>query len=185
MLSVEVEIMARRAPGAEADLPEHLHALGARISGLSDDVRRIAYQLHPAVLEHLGLAVALKSYCADFSKNEGIKVNFRYRNVSAAIPGEVALCVYRVTQECLRNVARHSGAKVAYVTVMGTNGALGLTISDRGTGFAPELVKVKKGLGLVSVVERARLVDGSLSIKTRPGDGTRIELRIPLPKEGA
>jgi len=157
--------------------------LRQRIGALSDDLRRVAYRLHPSALEHLGLVVAIESLCAEFSTAERIQVRFRKQDVPRTLPADIALCIFRVTQECLRNVARHSGATRAYVALVGGKDGLGLVISDRGTGFDLELVKGKKGLGLVSIAERVRLVGGTLAIQTRPGDGARIELRIPLPPE--
>jgi signal transduction histidine kinase len=94
---------------------------------------------------------------------------------------ETAVCVYRVAQESLANAARHSGAGVISVVLAGTEKGLELAVRDRGAGFDMEQVRDKKGLGLISMVERARLVGGTLAVKSRPGDGTRIELRIPLP----
>jgi signal transduction histidine kinase len=179
MLAVHVAQLETEIPESKSDIRAHLHTLQASLTGLSDDVRRTAYQLHPSVLEHLGLAAAVESYCADFSKQETVQVRFTKRNVPSKIPEGVALCLYRVVQESLRNVARHSAAAKAVVTLSGSKSGLHLTIGDSGKGFDPNAQKRKGGLGLVSMEERVRAVDGSLTIATRPGDGTRIEIRIP------
>ena len=102
---------------------------------LSENVRNLAYQLHPSILDDLGLAVALGSYCEEFSRREGIRVEFMHRNLDALSSPEVASCVYRVAQEGLRNVAKHSGAKQASVSVVGTGRYVNLMIRDSGVGF--------------------------------------------------
>jgi signal transduction histidine kinase len=180
MLAVHVAQLESEIPESEGDILAHLQTLQANLTGLSDDVRRTAHQLHPSVLEHLGLAAAIESYCADFSKQETVHVQFRKSSLPARIPEGVALCLYRVVQESLRNVARHSGAGKATVTLTGSKNGLFLTIGDSGKGFDPNVAKRKGGLGLVSMEERVRAVEGSLTIATRPGDGTRIEIRIPV-----
>ena len=92
------------------------------LGALSDGVRRIAHELHPSILEHFGLAVALRSYCEEFSKLNGINIRFRRRGVPESIPMDAALCLYRVAQECCRNIAKHSGAKSASVALAGVYG---------------------------------------------------------------
>ena len=95
---------------------------------------------------------------------------------------EVALCLYRVTQECLNNVAKHSGARKAAVTIKGREGDIFLSITDNGAGFDPDLVADQSGLGIVGIRERVRLVNGIASIHSQPGHGTQIEFRVPLTK---
>ncbi len=183
MLAVEVETLEQQLPDSADLIRGRLRSLRSRTEKLSDDVRRTAYQLHPSILEHLGLAVALKSYCADFSKQEKIKVRFQERSLPAPIPQDVALCLYRVTQECLRNVAKHSGARTALVRLEGIEKGIRLVVSDAGSGFDLELAKGRGRLGIVSMEERVRLLAGSLSIKTRPGDGARVAVSIALGSE--
>jgi PAS domain S-box-containing protein len=180
MLAVEVETMERHLPESAGLLRGALRSLRERADSIADDARRTAHQLHPSILEHLGLVTALRRYCSDFSRQSGIRVRFTQRNVPGSIPNEVGLCLYRVTQESLRNVARHSGHTRASVTLIGRQDSLVLSISDRGVGFDPSLVKGKKGLGIVSMEERVRLAGGTISIKSRPGDGARVDVQIPL-----
>jgi signal transduction histidine kinase len=151
-----------------------------RLKGLSNDVRRTAYQLHPSILEHLGLVDALETYCSDFSAQEGIKVDFRVRKVPGPIPKAVALCLYRVSQEALRNIAKHSGAAGACVTLAGKGDRIMLTVEDQGRGFDPSVIEGKRGLGLISMKERVTAAGGFLTIEARPGAGTRVQVQIPL-----
>jgi signal transduction histidine kinase len=100
--------------------------------------------------------------------------------VPASIPFDVSLCLYRVAQECLHNVAKHSGAKEATLALRGEKGGLLLSVTDKGGGFDPELVADQSGLGIVGIRERVRLVGGSVSIHSRPGHGAVIDVRVPL-----
>lgn len=106
-------------------------------------------------------------------------MRFTARALPGAIPSGVALCVYRVVQEALGNVAKHSGAKRVVVSISGRDGALYAAIRDDGHGFDLDQVK-GKGLGLISMEERVRHLGGTFSIAPKPGEGTRIEIRIPL-----
>src|SRR5205085_8627748 len=160
-----------RDPLASAELiRSQLATMRARTEGISDDMRRTAHRLHPSIVEHLGLPVALRSLCADVSKQENMRVNFRQRNLDGSVPPEIALCLYRVTQEALRNVAKHSGARRATVSLVLAHNRLVLSVSDSGVGFNHQSTNAKKGLGIVSMEERVRLVVGTLTIRSRPGD---------------
>ena len=183
-LTVDVETLARKAPGSPGSSRVQLHGLRDRLAAVSEDVRRTAYQLHPSSLEHFGLAPALKSYCADFARQEGIAVQFRSRNLRAMVPPETALSLYRVVQEALRNVAKHSGARRALVSLSGRNQALHLIIEDPGRGFDPAPVR-GRGLGLINMEERVQLVGGTFSLTTKPEEGVRIDIRVPLPMKQA
>jgi PAS domain S-box-containing protein len=179
-LAIELGSIEATLPESERKTHERLRSLEKRVNGLSDNVRRTAYQLHPSTLEHLGLADALETYCSEFSAQEGIKVGFQLRKMPGAIPKNVALCLYRVAQEALRNVARHAGAARASVTLAGAGDGITLTVEDQGRGFDPSMVEGKRGLGLISMKERVAAAGGFLTIKTRPKVGTRVEIRIPL-----
>lgn len=154
-------------------------ALQSRVVKLSETVRNLAYQLHPSILDDLGLAVALRSYCEDFSRREGIEIEFRRRNLDPRLSPQVASCVYRVAQEALRNVAKHSGAKHACVTIVGTDRYVNLTVRDSGIGFEPRAVAARRSLGLTSMMERSRLLNGVFRVESQPGQGTVVKLRIP------
>jgi two-component system, NarL family, sensor kinase len=122
----------------------------------------------------------LNSYCAEFSDREGVAVALDIGDGFEAVPPEVALCLYRVAQESLRNVARHSGARRAVVTLAGVNGAIELRVADQGVGFDPGQARECRGLGLVSMEERVKLMHGNFLLTTRPGAGTELRAQIPL-----
>jgi signal transduction histidine kinase len=149
------------------------------LRGILRDVEQTAYRLHPSSLDHLGLSVALKSYCADFGRQNGIAMRCMERNLPRAIPPRLGLTIYRVVQEALRNVAKHSGARRAVVSVAGKNGMILLRVKDSGRGFDAARSK-KRGLGLISMEERVRQAGGTFTVKSAPGEGVGIEVRIPL-----
>jgi len=147
---------------------------------LSEDIHKIARQLHPSILEDLGLADAIESECTRFSEQEKIQVNFKREDFPERLPKDVSLCIYRIAQEGLRNVAKHAHAKKVRIRLRRTNGSLVLSIRDTGVGFDTAGLEGKRGLGLASMEERVRLIRGSLSIYSEPGQGTTIEVRAPL-----
>src|SRR5579871_313681 len=178
-LSVQVEVLHRASGISEEELHGKLGELQKQIAALSEDLRRTARNLHPFALTHLGLEPALRSYCEEFSTLRQFKVRFTARALPTTIPPGAALCVYRVVQEALGNVAKHAVARHAVVSISGSDDALHLAIRDDGHGF--DLEKAKgKGLGLISIEERVRHLGGTFSISAKPGDGTQIKIRIPL-----
>jgi PAS domain S-box-containing protein len=168
--------------GAPAErLRDGLRRIRREMVRLSEEVHGVSRQLHPAVLEDLGLVDALDAECARFTEREGIVAELRASGVPAEMPLDVALCCYRVAQECLRNISRHSRAKTAQISLQQDNGAIRMTIVDDGDGFDPLREEGRGGgVGLASIGERIRLVNGSLGIRSRAGRGTTIEVRIPL-----
>jgi PAS domain S-box-containing protein len=180
VLSVDVGVLAKALPASDPEkIHRELRAVQARVAKLCGEVRRLAYQLHPSVLDDLGLPVALRSYCAEFSEREQIHTTFAHRNIYSPVPQDVASTIYRITQEGLRNVAKHSGSKRASVSLIGTLHDVTLTIRDFGGGFRPDSGKRRAGLGLTSMKERARLIGGELSIASKPNRGTTVRVRIP------
>jgi two-component system CheB/CheR fusion protein len=179
MVANEVDLLERDLPDSTDLVRGQLRSLRERVEHLSDDLRRVAHQLHPSALEHFGLVAALESYCADFSKLYPIQIEFAHRGVPEAIPFEVALCLYRVAQECLHNIAKHSGAREAKLTLRGDKEGLLLSVIDNGEGFDPRLAAGQRGLGIVGIRERVRLAGGTVSIASKPGHGVQIDVRIP------
>ena len=178
-LSIQVAVLHQAHGISPDELRSKLGELQKQMEVLSEDLRRTARNLHPFTLTHLGLGEALRSYCAEFSNLRQFKVRFTTRALPDTIPPGVALCVYRVVQEALGNVSKHSGAARAEVSISGNNNALRVAIRDDGHGFNLDDAK-GKGLGLISMEERVRHLGGTFAISPKRGDGTRIEIRIPL-----
>jgi PAS domain S-box-containing protein len=151
---------------------------------LSEDVHSLAYKLHPALLEHLGLAAALRTECERFSRQESISVDVKLEGLPADIPQEARLCLFRVAQEALRNVARHAHAQAVQVSLHSADGGLELEVADNGAGFIPGEELQQASLGLASMRERVRLLEGKLQIKSGLGHGTVILAWIPIKTYG-
>jgi len=179
-LQFDVETLEQQLPSDLMDRKRRLRAIRDEISTLSNDLRRIAYQLHPSILDHLGLAVAIRSYSQEFSQREGLSIQFTARNVPARIPPEVASSLYRIVQEALRNVAKHAGKTSVKIRLFGGSKQLSLIIRDHGVGFDIHSGQHKGGLGLISMQERVRLVRGEFSLETQPGRGVNVMIRVPL-----
>ncbi|MFZ1747291.1 MAG: PAS domain S-box protein [Nitrospirales bacterium] len=180
MVALEIDSVQRSLPESDP-MQKTLHHLNDQVSALSDSVLHLAYQLHPSILDDLGLVVALKSSIKEFSQWENIAVTFQPRDVPHILPQDIASCVYRVTQECLRNVAKHAEASQVFVEVVGLEAGLQLVITDNGKGFIPEAVRLgTHGLGLIGMKERIRVVQGTFEVKSSKGKGTTITAWMPL-----
>lgn len=177
---MNAEAAERRWSPQEDVNRERLRAIRNEIAELSDDVRKLAYRLHPSILDHLGLAIALQSHVEEFGKREEIEALFTQRNLPEAMPQPVATCLYRVAQEALRNVAKHAKASRVVVRLAQCDHSLHMSIFDSGVGFTPPKGKELQGLGFVSMQERVRLVGGRMSIRSRPNRGTCLFIRVPL-----
>ncbi len=150
---------------------------------ISSDVHRLSYRLHPSKLEALGLLATVQSYCRELSQH-GLQVTFTHDAVASSIPPDVALCAFRVVQESLQNVQKHSGVAEAQVRMAGGGGILRVDIADAGRGF-DSAAPPNGGLGLVSMRERLHLVGGELTIESAPGRGTSVAFEVPIVEDGA
>jgi signal transduction histidine kinase len=145
-----------------------------------ESVRRLSHELHPVNLRVLGLAAALKGHCREVEKRHDVPVIFTTEGDVAHLPADVAVCLFRVAQEALRNGAVHGGPRQIRVSLAGTDAAVELTVTDDGRGFDLEAARGSgSGLGLVSIEERGRAVGGSVEIRSQPRQGTTIRVRVP------
>jgi two-component system, NarL family, sensor kinase len=156
-----------------------LRKMRAELVRLSEDVHALSRQLHPSILDDLGLVDALRSECASVARREDLAVAFRWDGVSGSWPKDVSLAVYRVAQEALRNVVKHARTEEARVSLNRSNQELILTVQDKGVGFDVAAMRAQQGLGLSSMGERVRLVRGELEVHSEPGQGTTITVRVP------
>ena len=179
-LSISISRLKRRVPLPDGELISELDQIRETANDLTNEVRRLSHQLHPAVLEHLGLVTALESYIAGFVDEERINVQLTADLGAERIPFQTSICLYRVAVEALRNVARHSGAESAAVSLKRTSAGLELQVTDSGKGFDVETFRHGGGLGLISVEERLRLLQGSCEIRSAPERGTTLDARVPL-----
>jgi len=169
----------------DAAAGEAMRSIRRDLVQLSEDVHALSYALHPAILEDLGLIEALKAECARFGAVDGIPTSFRAAGDIDEPARAVSLCLYRVAQEALRNVARHSSASSVEVELRALAGKLELAVQDNGVGFDPTRKQARPSLGLAGMRQRLSLVDGELLIDKSPGGGTSIVARAPLKRGDA
>jgi len=179
-LALQAGILENQFQDHDEDARDQLRNMRQELESLSDDMRRLAHELHPTILEHFGLVAALRSFCGEISHLGSSTVSFRQRNVPASIPYEIALCLYRVAQEFLAGRMKHSLTTTAVVTLAGASSHIQLAISDDGAGFDTAAEPEERRVGMVAMRERVRLAGGTLSVTSRPEGGSRLEVRIPL-----
>jgi signal transduction histidine kinase len=182
-LSIALSGLRRRMEGLQLGESVHaeLRALHDRAILLAQNVRQLSHDLHPTVLRHAGLVAALTSYCAELKRLHGTVLRCSAEGEFASISPEAAICLYRIAQEALRNVIVHAGASRAELRLLRSGDDAELTIVDDGRGFdVGSSLTRGKGLGLVSISERANLASGTVSITSEPGVGTRVHVRIPI-----
>ena len=180
MLAVDLEQLAEDVDDPSSETSQKVHELYDRVSELGADLHSLSHRLHSSTLENLGLLVGLEAFCKEFAEQQGVQVDFLNENVSRGVPADAGLCMFRVTQEALRNIKRHSGANSAEVRLEQLDGTLHLSVSDRGRGFNPNRPPATRGIGIHSMEERLRLLGGRLELQSQPMEGTRIDAWLPL-----
>jgi len=179
-LAMQVATLAQR-PLPPKEARARLNTIQASLFKAAEEARDLAYQVHPPILDELGLMIALEDLYRTFTEQHpDIPVDLKNVGLPTAVPREVASCIFRVAQESLQNISKHANAKNVSVALGLENGAAVLAIGDDGVGFDLRAVKGRKGLGLIGMDERARLVKGKLTITAQPAYGTHITLEIPL-----
>jgi signal transduction histidine kinase len=159
-----------------------MQTMQQRLKALSSDIHAMSHRLHPAKLKHLGLVAAIRALCRDMEEG-GLHVQFTERDILRMLPDNVALTLYRVAQEGLQNVRKHSGTDSVELTLTRQSTFVTLRLRDKGKGFDPSRLECSDGLGLVSMTERVGSVGGTLAIRSAPGAGTEIEACVPIQPE--
>jgi signal transduction histidine kinase len=177
-LNIELEQLTTRLALRDEALAERARETARRAAEIAGDVHTLSHQLHPSRLRVLGLVQAIQGVCHEVGLQNGIEVDFSHDRVPPGVPAATSLCLYRILQEGLHNVAKHSGARKASVRLSLEDGLLSLQIADQGIGFEPESSQ-GSGLGLVSMQERVHHLGGRMVIRSVPGGGTRIGVRVP------
>jgi signal transduction histidine kinase len=180
MVAYDLDTLRQVSANSCTDVEERLRTIWNEISELASDLHSLSHRLHSSTLESLGLVAGVRAFCREFEEQQGVEVEFFEENMPSKVPSDAALCLFRVTQEALRNVKRHSGANRAQVKLQWTEGQLHLTISDSGKGFDSNRRSHVSGIGVRSMEERLRLVGGRLNLYSEPSKGTRIEACIPI-----
>lgn len=180
MLSLKIEKVTKGWGHGQSSVPDQLEQIWQQCSKLTGDVQALSHELHPSILENLGLVTAVKSYCRELSEQSGVVVEFSGRNMPGSLPREVSLSLFRVVQEALRNAVKYSGQTHFQVRLQEVSEQLELEVSDQGIGFDTSKTKNGGGLGLVSMAERIHQVNGTFKIDSQPNGGTKIRAAVPI-----
>jgi len=180
LLAVELDLLNKKPPESQGQLTESLTKISSQVKELSTFVHDLSHQLHPAKIEQLGLVTALRGLCRDLGASHNLIIDFIADRIKSPIPQTVGLCLYRIAQEGLRNAVKHSKADGLEVKLEQLADELVMSIADNGAGFDTADHQDHVGLGLLSIRERLRLVNGTFQIESKPEEGTRIEVKVPL-----
>jgi len=183
LLSLRIEKVAKGWANGQVQIGEQLQQIWQQCSDLTGDVQALSHELHPSVLDNLGLVSALQSLCREVSEQTDIRVEFTSIAVPASLPREVSLSLFRLVQEALHNSVKYSGGNHSRVHLEGAPGRIDLEVRDRGVGFDVARVRNKGGLGLLSMRERINLLNGTITIDSKANSGTIIRACVPLTME--
>jgi PAS domain S-box-containing protein len=178
MLAVELE----QLQDDPSEVQSRVQELRRQTTQISNDVQALSHDLHASKLEYLGVAAGMNSWCKEFGERQNLEIDCR-SDVRSTLPNEIGLCLFRVLQEALHNAAKHSGVKRIKVQLHEESGEIHLNVKDLGKGFDIEAARQGRGLGLTSMQERVRLVNGTIEIQSKPMGGTTIHVRVPLEAE--
>jgi signal transduction histidine kinase len=178
MLNLELEQLHENP----SEIESRVQDLRKGMAELSSDVQALSHDLHASKLEYLGVIAGMRSWCAEFTGRHKMEIDFK-SDVPGDLPLDVGLPLFRVLQEALHNALKHSGVRRVKVRLHKDSNEIHLTISDLGKGFEVEPALRGRGLGLTSMWERVRLVNGTFSIQSKPMCGTTIHVRVPLLSE--
>jgi signal transduction histidine kinase len=179
VLSMELERANTASGFSNSRRQTRLMDIRQHCADIAADVQALSHELRSSKLDHLGLVAAVGTFCAAFFRLKNVNVDFTDEDVPNPLPKDVALCLFRITQEALHNALKHSGVGQFGVSLRGTPSQVQLEVRDPGAGFKFEATR-NRGLGLVSMQERLHLVKGTFRIESSPGEGTRVVATVPL-----
>jgi len=183
-IGLQLDSLCRHLPESPAAVRRQIRTIRRHVSALSDDVRQLAYRFHQTTVDDLGLVVALQRYINDFVKRTGVEARFMKPSPIGSIPPRLATCLYRVAQESLGNVAMHAKASQVSIELSVMPDTICLSLRDNGIGLDIEEIRRRMpGLGMLSMQERMRLLNGSVEWHSTPGEGTEVVARLPWPTE--
>jgi PAS domain S-box-containing protein len=180
LLAAEIEGIRVDIPDSNGNALSRMDQLQKYISQIATDLQALSHELHSPKLEYLGVAAAMKGFCREFGEKQKMEIDFRSQNLPSPVPSDVSLCLFRVLQEAVHNAAKHSRTRSLAVHFWGVPGEIHLTVNDTGVGFDLEKAITGQGLGLISMQERVKLVNGTISIASKLMHGTEISVRVPV-----
>jgi PAS domain S-box-containing protein len=179
LLSFTLEHARLLAADSGQEIRNRLNELRTQLLDISSAIHAMSHELHSASLRHIHVTKAMRGLCMELCDQHNVEINFAFRNVPETVRPETSLCLFRVMQEALHNAVKHSGARQFDVELWGASGTIELVVRDTGCGFEVETAMNRSGLGLWSMEERLKLVQGKLYIDSEPGKGTTIHARVP------
>jgi PAS domain S-box-containing protein len=180
LLANDLKIVAEMILDSPATASKRVHELGNEVNEIGADLHSLSHRLHSTKLELLGLVASIDSYCREVGKRQGLQIDVVHEEVPKLMPTEAALCLFRIVQEALRNVTKHSRASAVEVRLKGSLDSICLTLRDNGIGFDLSTKYTSNGIGVQSMNERARMLGGAFQLESAPMQGTKITVKIPL-----
>lgn len=180
MLSLEIEHEMKASDGAPTRDSNRMNDIWQHCSDIAGDVQALSHELHSPMLDHLGMAAAVRNFCREFSLQHDVVVEFTDAEVPRSLPRDVSLCLFRVVQEALHNAVKHSGVNFFEVRLQGSPGKIEVEVRDEGVGCDMENLQSNGGLGLISMRERVHLVRGTFAVDSQINRGTKIRASVPL-----
>jgi PAS domain S-box-containing protein len=180
VVSLRLGYLKQSRPSSADDFEQEIGEISRQIVDLVSDIQSLSHDLHPAKVKLLGLEAAAAGFCEELSKRHGATIDVHFENIPTALPLEISLCLYRVLQEALQNVVKHSMSAHAHVSLNGHANTINLTVKDSGAGFDPHEALRGPGLGLTSMKERLKVIGGQFSIHSQRGHGTVLQAVAPL-----
>jgi len=180
LLEVKLEELREDVANPTVEALSTVDELRKEAGEISSDIQALAHALHSPKLERLGLVTTMRSFCDEFGQQQKVEIDFRSHDLPTPLPLDVSLSLFRILQESLHNSAKHSGARQCEVELFEASDAIHLIVRDSGLGFKPEAAIKGRGLGLISMQERIKLVKGEFTIDSQLNRGTTIHVRVPL-----
>jgi len=181
LVAIKLQRIEEDPPDSAVEVSHRMGELWKQTFEISNDIQALSHELHSAKLEYLGIVGAMRGFCVEFSQRQRLEIDFRSRDLPNPLPSaEISLALFRVLQEALHNASKHSGVSHFEVELWGRPGEINLTIRDSGAGFDVQAAREGRGLGLTSMQERLKVVNGELSIESQPNRGTVIRARVRL-----
>jgi PAS domain S-box-containing protein len=180
LLSIELARLQQTSGDLSVEMRSHVGTLQKQTAEIATDIQSLSHELHSSKLEYLGIAAAMRGFCEEFGAQQKVEIDFKTHDLPRPLPPDLSLCLFRVLQEAIHNSAKHSGGRHFEVRLWGALDEVHLTVEDSGVGFDLEGARASRGIGLVSMEERVKLLNGTFSIKSQLNHGTSIHARLPL-----
>ncbi len=184
IIALGLENAEEATPASLPGLHEQLRELIKSTSELGVDLHTLSHRLHSSTIESLGLVPAVAALCREFTTKQHLQVEFTSNEIPRTLHPDTALGIFRIVQECLRNLKKHSGAQQALVSLLVNAGKLNVSVFDKGCGFDTRELSYKEGLGVRTMEERVRSLGGEFVIQSAPGQGTTVNAWVPLAPKG-